>query len=372
MKKTQRNIILIVVSAFIVFGIVYLERQGPPNISTTENAEIETVKTDAEKSSIYPKAKEIVNPSGFINTDGVSVEELIGKKVILIDFWTYSCINCQRTTPYLNSWYEKYSEEGLEIIGVHTPEFDFEKNIENVKRAVDKFEIKYPVVLDNNYSTWRAYGNRYWPRKYLIDIDGYIVYDHIGEGAYNKTEDKIVELLNERSKVLGGNEVNLKDDVPENVDSVDFNKVRTPEIYLGYKRLEYIHKFPSRDCFGKSCNFEAPDSLSLNEFALDGEWLMSPESSELKSTEGELLIKFSANKVNLVAGALESPVKAEIYLDGKKISKDNSGYSVSDSIVNFGAHELYNLVDLGGNYGEHILRIKLLDPGVSVFALTFG
>ena len=265
----------------------------------------------------------------------------------------------------------KYSDQGLEIVGIHTPEFDFEKDYENVQRAVDKFGIQHPVVLDNNYATWSAYSNRYWPRKYLIDIDGYIVYDQIGEGAYGETEEIIVELLNERSRVLGMEEVEMRSDVPENVDEVDFTRVKTPEIYLGYERLEYIYKFPPRNCADSECDYDLPESINLNKFAFGGEWVMGAESSELKSSEGDIFIRFSANKVNLVAGT-PGGARAEIYLDGKKISSENSGFSVSDGIVEFGDHALYNLVDLGGNYGEHILRIHFLEPEISVFAFTFG
>ena len=131
--------------------------------------------TVEQKAMRYERAKEITTPDGFINTDAISVGELVGQKVILIDFWTYSCINCQRTTPYLNAWYETYKDQGLEIIGLHTPEFAFEEEYQNVLQAVENLGIKYPVVLDNDYSTWRAYRNRFWPHKYLIDIDGFIV-----------------------------------------------------------------------------------------------------------------------------------------------------------------------------------------------------
>ena len=206
-----KTITLILVLIAIASAITYLESLKPVRISPQEavirpnvaagnlsNAAQEERILNRDKLAKYPFAKEIVNPSGYINTDKITVSELIGKKVILIDFWTYSCINCQRTIPYLNSWYEKYGDKGLEIIGVHTPEFLFEQKYENVLAAVNKFGVKYPVVMDNNYSTWTAYGNLYWPHKYLIDIDGFIVYDHIGEGAYDEAEQKIQELLQER------------------------------------------------------------------------------------------------------------------------------------------------------------------------------
>jgi len=198
MNKFYAGLLLAAVLLVIVSAIWYLESVKPNRIFLAPgSADVQTMSIQ-EKEKIYPAAKEIVAPAGFINVDNVKIQDLIGKKVILVDFWTYSCINCQRTLPYLTSWYEKYKDQGLEIIGVHTPEFEFEKKIENVQWAIDKYGIKYPVALDNDYGTWNAYANRYWPRKYLIDIDGYVVYDHIGEGAYDATEKKIQELLRER------------------------------------------------------------------------------------------------------------------------------------------------------------------------------
>ena len=189
---------------------------SPKSVSTQDSLKINQTKTMVKpktltisdkkrienKSKDYKKAIELVSPDGYINVDNITIKELIGKKVILVDFWTYSCVNCQRTLPFLTRWYDKYEGEGLEIIGVHTPEFKFEQDYNNVLRATQKWNVKYPVVQDNSYKTWQAYENRYWPRKYIIDIDGFIVYDHIGEGAYEETEKKIQELLKERAKVL--------------------------------------------------------------------------------------------------------------------------------------------------------------------------
>ena len=178
----NKNIILLVAVLIVVGAIFYLESLKP------EQSDLDPVVADnivpvEEKASMYEEAKEITTPDGFINVDDISVSELIGKKVVLVDFWTYSCINCQRTLPFLNAWYDKYKDQGLEILAIHTPEFEFEKDYGNVLAATEKFDIEYPVILDNDYSTWRAYKNRYWQRKYIIDIDGFIVYDHIGEGA---------------------------------------------------------------------------------------------------------------------------------------------------------------------------------------------
>ena len=200
----QKIIVSVILLAAIVGGITYLNSQKASR-SGGESVEVKTNVNKEEKLARYEPAKEITTPDGFINTGGepITIGEFIGKKVILVDFWTYSCINCQRTTPYLNAWYEKYKDEGLIIVGIHTPEFEFEKIYQNVLDATEELGIKYPVVLDNDYSTWTAYRNRFWPRKYLIDIDGFIVYDHIGEGAYEETETKIQEVLRERNKALG-------------------------------------------------------------------------------------------------------------------------------------------------------------------------
>lgn len=169
-----------------------------------ESANTLKTKTDSV-SSDTKKYVEIVRPSGFVNNNDlpITIGEYVGKKVILLNVMTYSCSNCQATFPHVNSWHEKYKDDGLVVIGLHTPEFAFEKNKKNVEEAMLKFGITYPVIMDNEYATWNAYGNRFWPRKYLIDIHGNIVYDHIGEGAYEETESKIIEALAFRKKVLG-------------------------------------------------------------------------------------------------------------------------------------------------------------------------
>jgi thiol-disulfide isomerase/thioredoxin len=176
------------------------------NEPATEPSQILEDQTAAEliasKEARFPRAKEISDPTGFINTDGVSIGENLGEKVVLLEFWTYSCFNCQNVQPYLNEWYEEYEDDGLLIIGVHRPEFEFEKDPASVERAVKKASIRYPVVLDNNSATWDAYDNRYWPARYLIDADGFIRYQHFGEGAYEENEEEIQDLLAERNEIL--------------------------------------------------------------------------------------------------------------------------------------------------------------------------
>lgn len=342
---------------------------------TVDTAELSITPTRAQvieqKAQEYPRAKEITSPDAFINVDQINIRDLIGEKIILVDFWTYSCVNCQRTTPYLNSWYEKYEDDGLVIIGIHTPEFEFEKEYSNVSKASAALGIEYPVVMDNDYSTWSAYNNRYWPRKYLIDIDGFIVYDHIGEGAYEQTEAKIVEALNERNRVLGVSKVVTVDgDDPEDVDEVDFSKIGTPETYLGSWRMQYLAN-PRGNCDNTMCEYEAPESIPNNLFAFDGLWRIEEKESVLDGEDGSLYSNFYANKLNLVAGS-DEPVQAEIYLDGARISDAQAGSDVTNGMVTFHEHTLYNLVDLQGEYGRHTLEIRFLDGEVSVFAFTFG
>ena len=214
MQNQTKNIVRVVVVVAIVVAILYFQsqNQSKPNPNAS-NVAVSVAKTTtdrsqiiAEKAAEYSRAKELVNPTGFINTPPFKLSDLAGQKVILIDFWTYSCINCIRTIPYLNAWYAKYKDLGLSIVGVHTPEFDFEKDLNNVTKAVQSFGIKYPVVLDSDYGTWDAYSNLYLPNEFLIDIDGFIVHQHTGEGNYDDTEHAIQAALKERAQVLGINE----------------------------------------------------------------------------------------------------------------------------------------------------------------------
>lgn len=327
---------------------------------------IDTMDKD-QKAKQYEVAKEIVNPAGFINTEGLKIAEHIGKKVILVDFWTYSCINCQRTQPYLNSWYEKYKDAGLEIVGVHTPEFEFEKDIANVQRAVEQYGIKYPVVLDNDYATWRAYDNRYWPRKYLIDIDGFIVYDHIGEGAYDETEMKIQELLEERARALGMDETIDKNiSTPIGAEEVDFTLRRSPETYFGAARNTYLAGISGK--VGQQ-SFPEPTGIKENILYLTGDWDIQDEFAQNTSVNAKVTYRFQAQKVFIVASA-EAPVRAQILVDGQPVG-DIAGRDVEGGFITIQKDQLYRLVE-GDAHGEHTLEIVLEAPGVKLFAFTFG
>lgn len=359
--NTQKIIILTVLSAAVVGGIVYLDSQKADQ--GTEVAVTVTPRTPSNQDQMtredkikrYDLAKEITTPDGFINTDGkpVTIEEFIGKKVVLIDFWTYSCINCQRTTPYLNAWYEKYKDQGLVIIGIHTPEFEFEKEYQNVVDATKRLGIKYPVVLDNDYSTWNAYKNRFWPRKYLIDIDGYVTYDHIGEGGYEETEKKIQEALTERMAVLGEGgtiDQSLTKETPVQ------DGAKSPETYFGSDRNENLGN-GVRGVAGMQ-DLSIPSTITKNVLYLGGKWDIAKEYAKNIQAGARIVYKFESKNVHFVAGA-DGPVEISTLLDGK-----------STGVRTIQANTLYTLVS-NASAGEHTLEIVINNPGLEAYTFTF-
>lgn len=363
--------IAIAVVAVIVATNLYLGSITPSGVQFPVSGETPTsisgeeprFFTIIEKERMFARAPEIRGIAGYINTDesltlqGLNIED----KVVLVDFWTYSCINCQRTIPYLNAWYEKYSDDGLVIVGVHSPEFQFEKDYNNVADAVEKFGIEYPVVQDNDFETWRAYDNRYWPRKYIVDIDGFVRYDHIGEGAYDQTELVIQDLLAERAHRL-----NLTTDMDRNISSpsdaedVDFVQINTPEIYFGYNFLigrNYLGNYNSASV-EKTYDFVIPDSQSWRDnFAyIGGSWYGSGDYMELTDGVGNIGLIFNAKKANIVAGGTGT---VSVKVDGEKTGD-----------IEIDGSRLYNLAS-SDSYGRHVLELEIVGD-VQLYTFTFG
>lgn len=311
------------------------------------------------KSALYSLAPEITSPSGFINTGGkpITIGQFKGDKVVLIDFWTYSCINCQRTLPYLKAWYEKYHDQGLEIISVHTPEFAFEKVYSNVETAAQKtFGLKYPVVLDNDYGTWGAFKNQFWPRKYLIDIDGFIVYDHAGEGSYEETEKAIQKALAERASIL-----NVSSDAPAGglVSSAlpeKENNAASPETYFGAFRNEYLANGISGQVGRQTLH--SPMIPLQNALYLNGVWDIFSEYAA-SVTNSSVVYKYTAKEVYLVMDA-DTPSDVEVWQDGV----------LSKTIV-VKESKLYTLIQ-NTVKGAHTIELKTHTPGVRMYAFTFG
>jgi len=353
----SKKIALIIITLLIVGVIFYLESQ---KVSPQEGAGIAKVAclSNSQKESKFDCYEEISTPDGFINVESLEIGDLIGQKVVLVDFWTYSCINCQRTQPYLNAWYEKYNDQGLKIIGIHTPEFEFEKKYENVLAAAKSAGIEYPVILDNDFSTWRAYKNRYWPRKYLIDIDGYIIYDHIGEGGYEETERKIQEALEERKEVLKMEDEISKDiATPKGVITPDSSKVRSPEVYFGAARNEYLANGQSGATGVQS--FTTPREISPNALYLVGDWDINSESARSASNNSKIIFYYNAKNVYMVASS-EKGVSVNILNDGEVVKT-----------VTVKNETLYPIIE-NSDYGGQLLEIEIPEAGLEVFTFTFG
>jgi len=371
MKKiNKRYLALTIVVALIVLGIYSLEKTKSGPIS------IETTTTGAEqgeeilKEGKYEKAPELTGISGYLNTEEISIRNLTEQgKVVLIDFWTYTCINCIRTLPYLTSWDEKYRDKGLVIVGVHTPEFEFEKEYKNVQDAIEKYDINYPVVQDNDYATWSAFKNRYWPHKYLIDTEGYIRYDHIGEGAYERTEEKIKELLEEIGSDTSGVQT-----TEETQNFLGFP--RTPELYAGYNfaltRGQNLGN-PEGIQPDKIITYVLPNVILESRIYLDGIWKSNPDNLELRGSNGLVVLDFIGKEVNIVADTPEEPVNVEVLIDGIYITREQAGTDVvfegEKAFIVVNTPQLYNVVD--GTHGNYELTLKALN-GFNFNAFTFG
>ncbi len=297
------------------------------------------------------RAPEFVSPDGYVNTDGqsISLAQYKGKSVVLVDFWTYSCINCQRTLPYVEKWYEKYKDHGLVVVGVHTPEFAFEKKYDNVKKAVADLGLTYPVILDSEYKTWSAYQNQYWPRKYLIDLDGNVVYDHIGEGNYAETEEVIQHLLKNEGLYDGQMMVDV---TPAPVLSA-----KTPELYFGAMRNSEIGNAFLKNGAGTH-NFTLPENYTESVPYLGGTWNIVPEYITPVG-ESKIALKFYASKVFMVAGS-DMNTSVAVTLDG-----------APHKTVPIHDEKLYTIAETSPSWHTLILDTKTDNQSLKIFTFTF-
>jgi cytochrome c biogenesis protein CcdA/thiol-disulfide isomerase/thioredoxin len=310
------------------------------------------------------KAPAIQGTQEWFNTPGNRPLELAElrrqKRAVLIDFWTYTCINCIRTLPQLKAWDAKYRDQGLTIIGVHTPEFPFEKDAGNVRDAIEQNDLKYPVVQDNDYATWTAYSNQYWPAKYLIDADGQVRYVHFGEGEYEKTERAIRAVLSEAGDDDLGGMANAGLKTPTGV--------ATPETYLGAARAE---RFENGEITEGVHDYGSgrPRNLPQSNLAFRGRWGIAQDGA-VAGPGARLFLNFHAREVYLVLGSPERKRRAEVLLDGKPIEADLAGPDVQNGAVTVGAQRLYRLVALPKS-GDHLLELRLAN-GIRGYAFTFG
>jgi thiol-disulfide isomerase/thioredoxin len=307
-------------------------------------------------------APEFVGISKWLNTDKPITMASLKGKVVLVDFWTYTCINCIRTLPYVTTWYDKYNKDGFVVIGVHTPEFEFEHDTNNVVSAIKMDNIHYPVAQDNQYATWNNYNNQYWPAEYLIDQNGNIRRTEFGEGNYDQMELAIQTLLKANGKKVTAKLSNLANQTPDTDTSL--------ETYLGSARMQYY--FPNGSLSNGTQTFSLSDDLSQNTFSYGGTWIISNEYA----TTGEnstLNYNFVADKVYIILRpSIAKTNTVKVFLDGKIIDPSQAGADVHSGIITVDSDRLYSILDLHNRSENHILKLEFQTPGIQVYTFTFG
>jgi len=329
----------------------------------------------AKPSGDLPVEGEIPSFAGatlWLNSPPLTPEALRGK-VVMVDFWTYSCINCLRALPFVESWYEKYKDHGLVIIGVHAPEFAFEKDPNNVRRAVADLKVTYPVALDNDYAIWQAFNNQYWPAHYFIDATGRIRGHHFGEGNYDESEQTLRKLLTDAGQTdlppagMGSAKAVGVQAPPDEAHD------QSPETYVGYRRAE---NFASPGGFSQdqSHRYSAPAALKLNQWALNGSWSVDPEKAVLGAVPGKIEFRFYARDLHLVLGPSSDgkPVRFRVLLDGAAPAASHGADTDSGGAGTIDRQRLYQLIRQAGDVREHVFSIEFLDPGVQAYSFTFG
>jgi cytochrome c biogenesis protein CcdA/thiol-disulfide isomerase/thioredoxin len=307
----------------------------------------------------------------WLNSPPLTADGLRGH-VVVVDFWTYSCINCLRALPYVKAWYEKYRDKGLVVIGIHAPEFAFEKDLRNVRREVKELGVAYPVAVDNDYKLWRAFGNEYWPAHYFVDASGNIRHTHFGEGEYDESERVIQQLLAEAG---GGN---LPTDLVSAAGTgaalaADDAHVLSPETYIGHARAESFAS-PGGQVPGAAHDYAVPPKLSLNEWALGGSWTVGEESASANAAETRIAFHFQARDLHLVLGPGPDgkPVRFRVRLEGAVPGADHGTDVDADGNGTVSEQRLYQLIRQSGDVRDRVFEIEFLDPGVVGYAFTFG
>ncbi|EIK97024.1 Redoxin domain-containing protein [Pseudomonas sp. M47T1] len=307
----------------------------------------------------------------WINSPPLTAESLKGK-VVLVDFWTYSCINCLRTLPYLKAWAAKYHDQGLVVIGVHAPEFAFERDVGNVTAAMKKLGITYPVAIDNDYKIWRAFDNEYWPAHYFVDAQGHIRYHHFGEGEYDQSERVIQQLLREAGHAQVSSDL-VKTDAQGVQQAADNQDMRSPETYVGYRRSENFASTPALTP-DRDAHYQLPTQPQLNQWGVEGQWKIGAEQATLSQPNGRIAYRFQARDLHLVLGpgAQGKPIRFKVMIDGKAPGDAHGTDVAPDGSGEVTEQRLYQLVRQPGDVSQHTFSIEFLDSGVAAYAFTFG
>lgn len=311
------------------------------------------------------------NATAWLNSGPLTETNLRGR-VVLVQFCTYSCINWIRTLPYIRAWAERYEEDGLLVLGIHTPEFSFEKDLDNIREALEAMEVRFPIAVDNDYAIWGAFGNRYWPALYFVDATGRTRHWHFGEGEYEDSERAIQELLTEAGAgTLTADVVSVDGRGIEAAPA--WHTLNSPEAYLGYQRAANFAS-PGGESPGEPKLYTLPANLRLNEWALSGSWKVGPEAAVLTTADGSIEHRFHSRDLHLVMGPPRgrSPVRFRVHVDGERPG-DAHGSDIDgngDGVAR--ERRLYQLIRQSGPVVDRTFRITFLDPGVEVYSFTFG
>ncbi len=314
----------------------------------------------------------LAGATGWLNSPPLDAQALRGK-VVLVDFWTYSCINCLRAMPYVREWAERYRDHGLVVIGVHAPEFAFERNLANVQRAVKDLKVTYPVAIDNDFAIWRGFNNKYWPAHYFIDAQGQIRAHHFGEGNYAQSEQIIRQLLREAGNTLPGDDAPVAMMLDGVARQADMSNLKSPETYLGHARAENFAS-PGGQRQDQPADYTVPGTLQHNQWALAGRWTVGNEDARLETPGGRIAFRFHARDLHLVLAPGEDgkPVRFRVRIDGQAPGAAAGGDISADGDGRVDENRLYQLIRQSGAVQERTFEIEFLDPGVRAYAFTFG
>ena len=306
----------------------------------------------------------------WLNSTPLDTRSLRGR-VVLVDFWTYSCINSLRQLPYLKSWSAKYKDAGLIVIGVHAPEFAFEKERQNVEGAVRALNVNFPVAIDSTHGIWKAFNNEYWPADYFIDARGRIRYHHFGEGDYEQSERVIQALLKENGAT--GLSERTVDTLGQGLEAAPSAEVQSPETYVGYSRAERFVS-PERLARDSRKTYSSPVRLSLNQWSLAGTWSVGTENAVLQVSPGSIVFRFHSRDLHMVLGPTRNgrPVRFRVKLEGDAPETHHGIDSRPDGTGEISEPRLYQLIRQTGRIEDRLFEIEFLDPGVQVFSFTFG
>jgi len=358
MKANQR-----LIAAVLAAGIFL-----PMEAATRDETMAQTTTPAAVRLPVEGELPSLGGATEWLNSPPLTAAGLRGK-VVLVDFWTFTCINWQRQFPYVRAWAEKYRDHGLVVIGVHAPEFSFEKTLDNVRRAAKELRVDYPVAVDNDHAIWRAFKNRYWPALYFVDAHGHIRHHRFGEGDYEQSEKIIQQLLAE-----GGAGGELVSAHGEGVQAAaDWRDLQSPENYLGYERTENFAS-PGGALSDARRVYTAPARLSLNSWALSGDWTVESEAAALNAANGRIAYRFHARDLHLVLAppAQDRPIRFRITIDG---APPGDAHGVDADAEGWGSvreGRLYQLVRQSGPVADRTFEIEFFDPGLRAYAFTFG